>query len=228
MESKQSGVKLKKTFAYITLLIFLSCSQNSDWIYLFDGKKVKGLRGYKMKNFPDDSWLIKDGSLKTIPDKHGVDLISEDTFENFELELEWKLRSGGNSGIFYFASEQGDYIWQSAPEMQVLDNLEHQDRLRKVTSAGALYDLIAPSKDIVNPIGDFNKVKIISNNRKIEHWLNGKKIVEYVAGSDHMKDLISKSKFSSMPLFFKSFSGHIGLQGDHGEVWYRNIRVRKL
>ena len=158
-----------------------------------------------MKNFPDDSWLIKDGSLKTIPDKHGVDLISEDTFENFELELEWKLRSGGNSGIFYFASEQGDYIWQSAPEMQVLDNLEHQDRLREVTSAGALYDLIAPSKDIVNPIGDFNKVKIISNNRKIEHWLNGKKIVEYVAGSDHMKDLISKSKFSSMPLFFKSF-----------------------
>lgn len=209
-------------------MIFLSCSQNSDWIYLFDGKKVKGLRGYKMENFPDDSWLIKNGSLKTIPDKHGVDLISEDTFENFELELEWKLRSGGNSGIFYFASEQGDYIWQSAPEMQVLDNIEHQDRLRMVTSAGALYDLIAPSKDMVKPIGDFNKVKIISKNRKIEHWLNGKKIVEYVAGSDHMKDLISKSKFSSMPLFFKSFSGHIGLQGDHGEVWYRNIRVRKL
>ena len=91
--------------------------------------------------------------------------------------------------------------------MQVLDNLEHQDRFRKVTSAGALYDLIAPSKDMVNPIGDFNKVKIISNNRKIEHWLNGKKIVEYVAGSDHMKDLISKSKFSSMPLFFKSLFG---------------------
>ena len=181
-----------------------------------------------MENFPNDSWLIKDGSLKTIPDKHGVDLISEDTFENFELELEWKLRSGGNSGVFYFASEQGDYIWQSAPEMQVLDNLEHQDRLRKVTSAGALYDLIAPLKDMVNPIGDFNKVKIVSKNRKIEHWLNGIKIVEYVAGSDHMKDLISKSKFSNMPLFFKSFSGHIGLQGDHGEVWYRNIRVRKL
>ena len=219
---------MKKTFAYFTLTIFLSCTQDSDWIYLFDGKDVKGLRGYKMEEFPLDSWLIKDGNLKTIPEKKGVDLISEDTFENFELELEWKLQSGGNSGIFYFASEQGDYIWQSAPEMQVLDNLEHQDRLRKVTSAGALYDLIAPSKDIVNPIGDFNKVKIISNNRKIEHWLNGKKIVEYVAGSDHMKDLISKSKFSSMPLFFKSFSGHIGLQGDHGEVWYRNIRVRKL
>ena len=219
---------MKKTFAYFTLLIFLSCTQDSDWIYLFDGKDVKGLRGYKMEEFPFDSWLIKDGNLKTIPKRKGVDLITEDTFENFELELEWKLQSGGNSGIFYFASEQGDYIWQSAPEMQVLDNIEHQDRLRKVTSAGALYDLIAPSKDMVKPIGNFNKVKIISKNRKVEHWLNGEKIVEYVAGSIHVQNLISKSKFSNMPLFFNSHSGHIGFQGDHGEVWYRNIRVRKL
>ena len=219
---------MKKTFAYFTLIIFLSCTQESDWIYLFDGKDVKGLRGFKMEEFPLDSWLIKDGNLKTIPEKKGVDLISEDTFENFELELEWKLQSGGNSGIFYFASEQGDYIWQSAPEMQVLDNIGHQDRFRKVTSAGALYDLIAPSKDMVNPIGNFNKVKIISKNRKVEHWLNGEKIVEYVAGSNQIQDLISKSKFSKMPLFFKSYSGHIGFQGDHGEVWYRNIRVRKL
>ena len=219
---------MKKTFAYFTLLIFLSCTQDSDWIYLFDGKDVKGLRGYKMEEFPFDSWLIKDGNLKTIPKRKGVDLITEDTFENFELELEWKLQSGGNSGIFYFASEQGDYIWQSAPEMQVLDNIGHQDRFRKVTSAGALYDLIAPSKDMVKPIGNFNKVKIISKNRKVEHWLNGEKIVEYVAGSIHVQNLISKSKFSNMPLFFNSHSGHIGFQGDHGEVWYRNIRVRKL
>ena len=219
---------MKIIFFFFYLFFLLSCNQGSNWIYLFDGKNVKGLRGYKMENFPSDSWLIKNGTLKTIPGMHGVDLISEDIFENFELELEWKLQSGGNSGIFYFASEKGDYIWQSAPEMQVLDNLGHQDRLRKVTSAGALYDLIAPDKDMVNPIGDFNKVKIVSKNRKIEHWLNGEKIVEYIAGSDDVQELIEKSKFSTMPLFFKSYSGHIGLQGDHGEVWYRNIRVRKL
>ena len=181
-----------------------------------------------MENFPWDSWVIKNANLKTIPGKHGVDLISVDTFGDFELELEWKLQSGGNSGIFYFASEDGDYIWQSAPEMQVLDNLGHQDRFRKVTSAGALYDLIAPSKEVVKPIGEFNKVKIISKNKEIEHWLNGEKIIEYKVGSQHIQNLISKSKFSSMPLFFKSSSGHIGLQGDHGEVWYRNIRIRKL
>ena len=157
-------------------MIFLSCAQDSGWIYLFDGKDVKGLRGYKMEEFPLDSWLIKDGNLKTIPEKKGVDLITEDTFENFELELEWKLQSGGNSGIFYFASEQGDYIWQSAPEMQVLDNIGHQDRFRKVTSAGALYDLIAPSKDMVNPIGNFNKVKIISKIERLNIGLMVKKL----------------------------------------------------
>ena len=219
---------MKNSSILFFLLIFLSCSQNTEWISLFDGKNVKGLRGYKMENFPWDSWVIKNAALKTIPGKHGVDLISEGIFEDFELELEWKLQSGGNSGIFYFASEEGDYIWQSAPEMQVLDNLGHQDRLRKVTSAGALYDLIAPSKEMVKPIGEFNKVKIISKNKEIEHWLNGEKIVEYNVGSEHIQNLISKSKFNSMPLFFKSFSGHIGLQGDHGEVWYRNIRIRKL
>jgi len=195
---------------------------------LFNGTKVEGLRGYKMDSFPWESWVIKDGNLKTVPGKHGVDIISKDTFEDFELELEWRLQSGGNSGIFYFASEEGDYIWQSAPEMQVLDNEVHQDRLRKVTSAGALYDLIAPSKEVVNPIGEFNRVKIISKNKQIEHWLNGEKIVDYQIGSETIRDLISKSKFKDMPLFFKSSLGHIGLQGDHGEVWYRNIRIRKL
>ena len=219
---------MKNYLILFFLLIFLSCSQNSEWISLFDGKNINGLRGYKMENFPWDSWVIKNATLKTIPGKHGVDLISEGIFEDFELELEWKLQSGGNSGIFYFASEEGDYIWQSAPEMQVLDNLGHQDRFRKVTSAGALYDLIAPSKEMVKPIGEFNKVKIISKNKEIEHWLNGEKIVAYKVGSEHIQNLISKSKFNSMPLFFKSSYGHIGLQGDHGEVWYRNIRIRKL
>ena len=219
---------MKYSLILFFLLVFLSCSQNSEWISLFDGKNVNGLRGYKMENFPWDSWVIKNATLKTIPGKHGVDLISEGIFEDFELELEWKLQSGGNSGIFYFASEEGDYIWQSAPEMQVLDNLGHQDRFRKVTSAGALYDLIAPSKEMVKPIGEFNKVKIISKNKEIEHWLNGEKIVKYKVGSEHIQNLISKSKFNSMPLFFKSSYGHIGLQGDHGEVWYRNIRIRKL
>ena len=139
----------------LTVLMFtsFSCnSSNNDWYVIFDGKNVKGMRGYSMENFPWDSWEIDDNSLKTIPGTRGVDIISSDIFEDFELELEWKIQKGSNSGIFYFANEKGDYIWQSAPEMQVLDNLAHHDRLKKETSAGALYGLIAPVKDVVKPL----------------------------------------------------------------------------
>mgnify|MGYP001212758893 FL=1 len=211
------------------LFFFIGCNtQSKDWIVLFDGKSVKGLRGYKMENFPWNDWKIENGTLKTLVHGKGVDIISEDKYKNFELELEWKVQSGGNSGIFYFANEKGGYIWQSAPEMQVLDNIIHTDGKKTITSAGALYDLISPSEVVVKPVGQFNKVRIVSNNNHIEHWLNGTKILEYVYQSDDFKNLVSKSKFRDMPFFAKETEGAIGLQGDHGEVWYKNIRIRKL
>ena len=143
----------------ILLTLFLaSCTSNSNWTVLFDGEKVNGLRGYRQTALPD-SWEIVDGTLKTKPE-HGVDLISEDIYKNFELELEWKVPIGGNSGIFYYATEEGDYIWQSAPEMQVLDNDLHTDGKNTLTSAGSLYAMIAPSNAVVKPVGKFNKVRI--------------------------------------------------------------------
>jgi len=204
----------------------IGCSSNAEWTVLFDGKIVKGLRGYKQSGFPD-SWEVVDGTLKTIPG-HGVDLISEEVYNNFELELEWKVPEGGNSGIFYFATEEGDYIWQSAPEMQVLDDEKHTDGKNTLTSAGALYAMIAPSTSVVNPVGSFNQVRIKVKDNHVEHWLNGTKIVEYVYGSDMMWDLVAKSKFSTMSQFAKASEGHIGLQGDHGVIWYKNIRIRRL
>lgn len=220
---------MNKIILLYLILFIVSCVDNkTEWVNLFDGKEVKGLRGYKMESFPWESWAIENGSLKTLPGKHGVDLISDDIYKDFELELEWKLRSGGNSGIFYFATEEGDYIWQSAPEMQVLDDLSHQDRLREVTSAGALYDLIAPQNKVLKPVGEFNQIRISSKDNHIEHWLNGVKILEYEYQSESLDQLISKSKFGNMPYFSKAISGRIGLQGDHGEVWYKNIRIRRL
>ncbi len=220
---------MMKIILAVLMFNFFSCNNSShDWYVIFDGKNVKGMRGYNMESFPWDSWEIDNNSLKTIPGAQGVDIISLDTFEDFELELEWKIQKGSNSGIFYYANEKGDYIWQSAPEMQVLDNLAHHDRKKKETSAGALYGLIAPAKDVVKPVGEYNKVKIKSKNKLIEHWLNGFKILEYNFDSTELKNLIEKSKFKDMPFFAKSQSGQIGLQGDHGEVWYRNIRIRKL
>ena len=224
-----------KTYIFKTLVsllivfLFIGCkTQSKNWIILFDGKSVKGLRGYKMNNFPWDDWKIENGALKTLAHRKGVDIISKDEYKDFELELEWKVQSGGNSGIFYFANEKGNYIWQSAPEMQDLDNIIHTDGEKTLTSAGALYDLISPSVVVVNPVGQFNKVRIVSKNNRIEHWLNGTKIIEYNYQSDNFKKLVAKSKFRDMPYFAKASKGAIGLQGDHGEVWYKNIKIRKL
>jgi len=217
---------MKKISLFLTTFIMIGCSSNAEWTVLFDGKIVKGLRGYKQSGFPD-SWEVVDGTLKTIPG-HGVDLISEEVYKNFELELEWKVPEGGNSGIFYFATEEGDYIWQSAPEMQVLDDEKHTDGENTLTSAGSLYAMIAPSARVVKPVGSFNQVQIKVKDNHVEHWLNGTKIVEYVYGSDMMWDLVAKSKFSTMPQFAKASEGHIGLQGDHGVIWYKNIRIRRL
>lgn len=221
----QKKYRMKKII--LLLLLFAGCSSNPEWIVLFDGEKVNGLRGFKQSGFPSDDWTIVNGELKTIPG-HGVDLISEDIYKDFELELEWKVPIGGNSGIFYFATEEGDYIWQSAPEMQVLDDSTHTKGKNTLTSAGSLYDLIAASESIVKSIGEFNKVRIKVKDNNVEHWLNGIKIIEYIYQSDHMEALIAKSKFKTMPLFAKAKEGRIGLQGDHGEIWYRNIRIRKL
>jgi len=217
---------MNKQILFFMAIFMIASSVNAEWIVLFDGEKVNSLRGYKQAGLPE-SWVIVDGALKTIPG-HGVDLISEDVYKNFELELEWKVPKGGNSGIFYFATEEGKHIYESAPEMQVLDNIAHKDGLRDVTTAGSLYDLIAPIKNVVKTVGEFNQVRIKVQDNHVEHWLNGIKVVDYIYQSEHMKALIAKSKFKTMPLFAKASSGHIGLQGDHGEIWYRNIRIRKL
>jgi len=219
----------KTAVSFLILFLFIGCkTQSKNWIVLFDGKSVKGLRGYKMKSFPWDAWKIENGTLKTLVHGKGVDIISQDEYKDFELELEWKVQSGGNSGVFYFANEKGGHIWQSAPEMQVLDDIVHVDGKRTITSAGALYDLISPAAVVVNPVGQFNQVRIVSKNNHIEHWLNGTKILEYDYQSDDFKKLVAKSKFRDMPYFAKEPKGAIGLQGDHGEVWYKNIRIRKL
>ena len=218
---------MKNLFFFLTALIHISCSGSNGWEVLFDGRIVNGLRGYRQSGFPSKDWIIVDGTLKTIPG-HGVDLISENVYKDFELELEWKVPPGGNSGIFYFATEEGDYIWQSAPEMQVLDDEGHRDGKNSLTSAGSLYALIQPSKSVVKPVGQFNNVRIKVKDKHIEHWLNDVKVVQYTYQSTEMWDLVRESKFNAMKNFAKATEGHIGFQGDHGEIWYRNIRIRKI
>jgi len=218
----------KLIIIYFFLIIPTYSFPPSDWIVLFDGKNVDHWRGYRKADFPWDSWTIEDNCLKTLVNGKGVDLVSRKVYKDFQLELEWKVKHNGNSGIFYFGLEKTSKIWKSALEMQILDNIEHKDALKPNTSAGSLYDLIAPNNDIVKPVGQFNYVMIKVKNNHVEHWLNGSKILEYQYGSDELRNLIMKSKFKRMPYFGKTNEGLIGLQGDHGEVWFRNIRIREL
>ena len=215
-------------------MIFLSCTRDSDWIYLFDGKDVKGLRGYKMEEFPLDSWLIKEGNLKTIPEKKGVDLISEDTFENFELELEWKLQSGGNSGIFYHLKEGYEGPPVVAPEYQIIDDENysqiHNYELKDWQLTAADYAMYVPdtSQKVLYPPGEWNSSRIVFTPDNAEHWLNGKKVLSFVPWSGDWYERRNSGKWNNAPDYGKHKTGFIGLQ-DHGSnLFFRNIKLKKL
>jgi hypothetical protein len=198
------------------------------WIVLFDGKSKDAWRGYQRQEFPDKGWVVDQGAFKTIVGGEHVDLVTKQTFRNFELELEWRVTPRGNGGVFYRGIEEGTAIWQTAPEYQVVDDDRHPDGKNPKTSAASLYALIAPSGKKLQPVGEYNKLRIIANDNHIEHWLNDVKVLEYVWGSQDLKDLIAQSKFSKMPGFAQYDKGHIGLQHHGEEVWYRNIRIRTL
>ncbi|RMD69274.1 MAG: DUF1080 domain-containing protein, partial [Bacteroidetes bacterium] len=212
--------------------------KQAGWQLLFDGQTTNGWRNYRKQTI-GSSWKVVDGALMLDATRKddggwqvadGGDIITEDEFDNFELRLEWKIQPCGNSGIIYYVveDEQYDYVWQTGPEMQVLDNACHPDAAIEKHRAGDLYDLIACKYETVRPAGQWNQVRIIARNGHLEHWLNGRKVVETELWTDAWWDLIAHSKFKDMPGFGRARKGHIALQ-DHGDrVWYRNIKIRRL
>jgi Domain of Unknown Function (DUF1080) len=201
------------------------------WKTLFDGKSTDAWRGYNRDAFPTDVWKVENGELKTIEGaKNPVDIITKDKYRDFELELEWKIKPGGNSGIIYRVAElpKPSESWHSGPEMQVLDDDKHKDALDPKTSAGSLYALVAPTNKTLNPPGQWNKVRLVVNGTHVEHWLNGKKVVDADLASPQIKALIAASKFKAYPQFAQEREGYIALQFHGDEVAYRNVRIRSL
>ena len=197
----------------------------AGWRLLFDGKTIAGWRNYGKKTL-SDGWKVQDGALTRVG--AGGDIITNDEFRNFELSLEWKIEPGGNSGIFYRASEDSDAIYWNAVEMQVLDDARHPDGLSRLTAAGAAYDLYPSPPGIVKPANEWNAVRIIVNGNHVEQWMNGVKVVEYDFGSRDWDSKVAASKFAPHPHFGNNARGHIGLQ-DHGNVVaFRNIKIRVL
>ena len=197
---------------------------DTTWRPLLDGQTTAGWRGYQRDAMPD-GWQVVDGALTRVAS--GGDIVTEETFANFELALEWNVSPGGNSGIFIRASEAPERIYESAPEMQVLDDAAHRDGLTRLTAAGANYGLYPAPEGIVRPAGEWNEVRILVDGAHVEHWLNGTKVVEYDLWSTDWEARVADSKFAEWPGYGRETRGHIGLQ-DHGDwVAYRNIRIRE-
>ena len=202
-----------------------------EWQPLLSGNSLTGWHAYG-KNTIGQSWKVQDGELTFDPSvKDGGDIVTDEEYENFHLKLQWKIDSGGNSGIMFYVHEDTSKYqntWNTGPEMQVLDNERHADAKINKHRAGDLYDLIAANPESVKPAGEWNDVEIKSENGNLLFKLNGTDVVQTTMWDDNWKNMIANSKFKEFEGFGTYKKGRIALQ-DHGDkVYYRNIMIRKL
>ena len=217
----------------------------AGWRLLFDGRTLRGWRGLGYDSVPTAHWVVVDGAIKKIasgqvpklPDGqplNGGDLMTEETFGDFELSWEWKVTPAANSGVKYNVSEELSLA--NAPnhaalgfEYQILDDDRHADGKMPSHRAGALYDLVPPNdRKHLRPVGEWNRSTIIFRGNHAEHWLNGERIVEFDLGTPHLDSALAASKYHAIPGFAMRRRAHIVLQ-DHGdEVYFRSIKVRTL
>jgi 3-keto-disaccharide hydrolase len=200
----------------------------AGWKLLFDGTNTAGWRGYKKQGFPAKGWKVEDGLLKKVGGEQGGDIVTEATFDNFDLTWEWRIALKGNNGLKYLVTEER----ASAPghEYQMIDDTGHPDgRLGAKRTTAAFYDVLPPRPDKpLNPPGQWNLSRVLVQGNHVEHWLNGVKVLEYELGSDTVKAAVANSKFKNAAGFGTKIKGHIMLT-DHGdECWFRSIKIREL
>lgn len=205
------------------------CAEPGDgWTVLFDGSSTAAWRGFKQAEFPKKGWVIEEGALHKVAGGGGGDIATREQYRDFELELEWKVSEGANSGIMYRSTEDLATPWQSGIEYQILDDAKHPDGRDPKTSAASFYALIAGADRKLAPVGSWNQTRIVARGPLIEHWLNGAKVCSADLASEGWAKLVAASKFKGYETFGKAHHGHIVLQ-DHGDdVWFRSIRVRRL
>jgi hypothetical protein len=202
------------------------------WTQLFDGRDLNGWRGYNKPDASETRWRVEDGLL-TLPsngagDTHGArDLITVDTFEQFDLRWEWKISLGGNSGVKIFVLEdRPDAIGH---EYQMIDDERHPDaKIGPHRQTAAFYDVFPAHDRPLKPAGEWNTSEVIVKGKHVTHILNGKTVLEYDLDSPELKAAIEKSKFKGIERFGKLQNGHILVQ-DHGDqVWFRKIEIKRL
>lgn len=202
----------------------------AGWKLLFNGENMDGWRTFKNKE--NDSWEVVDGTLHCKPmaaaEKRAT-LVTVDQYANFDLIFEWKIAPGDNSGVIYRATEEFERPYLSGPEYQLIDDKGWPGELTPTQTTGSNYDMhAAPEDKPINPAGEWNTSRIVVNDKHVEHWLNGMKVVEYEFGSEEWKKLKEGSKWKDAIGYGAAPRGHIDLQDHGGEVWFRNIRIKTL
>ena len=206
-------------------LFAASAGEPGPWRALFDGHDPSAWRGYCQKEFPKEKWVVEDGCLHLLRNSSsGGELVTVETFENYEFEWEWKLAPKANNGIKYFVTEARP----GAPghEYQMVDDTTETGAKHLTAS---FYDVLPPSvPTTVHPPGQWNQSRLGIQGNHVEHWLNGVKVLSYDLGSEEVKAALAKSKFKNAAGFGDKIKGHILLTNHHGETWYRNLRLREL
>ena len=192
--------------------------RNDGWKLLFDGKTLTGWRVYKKEDA--GNWTVKDGQLVS----GGGDLMTAEQYGDFIFSVDWKFVKGNNSGIIYRVGEEGKTAWVTGPEMQIMTH-GPDDKLGK-TAGGSLYDAFAPTANALKPATEWNTFKIVASGKRIEHWVNGKKVVDVEIGSDAWNKAIEQSKWKDNKLFASRPAGHIALQDHGGQIVFQNIKIK--
>jgi len=193
---------------------------------LFDGTDLDHFRGYKTEQI-GEGWKIADGTLY-FDGSGGGDIVTRKEYSDFELTFDWKVAQGSNSGVMYRVSLGDAAPYVSGPEYQILDNEHHGDGRNSQTSAASLYAMFPASGGKLNPVGEWNSSKIVFTPEKVEHWLNGKKLLEFVPWDEAWQAKKNSGKWDNAPDYAKYKSGYIALQDHASPIWFRNIKIKKL
>jgi len=202
--------------------------KKEGWVLLFDGASMNGWRNYK--NLVADGWAVANGELycKEAGVTKRADLITVGQYENYELQIDWKISPKKNSGIVYMVTEDNGASYESGPEYQLIDDLGYPDKLQEKQYSGANYDMEAPSAKVAKPAGEFNHTKIVINKGHVEHWLNGTKVVDYELWSKEWEQQKENSKWKNVKPYGMSKKGYIALQDHGGGIAFKNIKIKPL
>jgi hypothetical protein len=220
-----AAVATADTASSLDMNVLTPAEKAAGWKLLFDGVTTNGWRGFKRQDVPA-GWVAQGGELRRVA--AAGDLITKDQFQNFDLVFDWKIGYGGNSGVMYHVTEDGNETYETGPEYQLLDDPHYPDGKSLLTSAGSDFGIYPVTQRMAKPANQWNTSRIVVNGAHVEHWLNGVKVVDYELWSPDWKQRVENSKFKAWPGYGLAKYGYIALQDHEFPIAFRNVKIRVL